>query len=594
LPGERGPKTTKLNKDKVFSPPGIFIIYILAASLAILCFRLIYPGRAAPLAYFSKNWRLLQGALDIITLFPALALSALAIPFGIKIRPAEKLTPFSPKFLLSLQSSIWLAIAAAAIYGLLSFLALPAVKDYEGKLNYQGQLYQLAKRQAQDHAALNEWAEAAQFVSVCEGIWPGGPEIEKLKIESSIRAEEARLAQMRPIENEAAGNAARPNLPNENPLNATQALSMAETAMKEERYYDAHWLASIAGKLAAPNSAETAAAARLASQAWNAVSSLEPNSRESTEYAIYRLKRGGYEALASEEWIRAYYIFLELLKLVPSDPDAEKYLNMALEGTVKVAFFIDEMDLAMGEVLTGAIFSLPLGMGRVVIRVSSLSAFSDSAYGMGAEILAFDRDGRPSWRMDAPYIKILPFTLDTGPRVTILARALDRADETKQWEPVKEGLGETPPLGATITLSLNWDDFLLLSDIRRGTDNLPVNELLEASRGTGNFGYIPQVFEAELIRRFSQVVFFLPFAILALVIGWRFRALKRPRYLAVPMMAILPLVFNGAVHFLGSFLNNAGIWAVITLGLTGAITCFAAGAFALLIISLIILAAQHG
>jgi lipopolysaccharide export LptBFGC system permease protein LptF len=233
-------------------------------------------------------------------------------------------------------------------------------------------------------------------------------------------------------------------------------------------------------------------------------------------------------------------------------------------------------------------------MGRVVIRVSSLSAFSDSAYGMEAEILAFDRDGRPSWRMNAPYVKILPFTLDTGPRITVLARALDRTDGTKQWEPVKEGLGENPPDGAGLTLNLGWDDFLLLSDIRRGTENLPVNQLLEASRITGNFGYIPQVFEAELIRRFAEPVFFLPFAVLVLVIGWRYRSLKRPRYLAVPMMAILPLVFNGAVHFFGSFLNNAGIWAVITLGFTGAIVCFAAGALILFIISLIILAAQHG
>ncbi|AEF82444.1 hypothetical protein [Leadbettera azotonutricia] len=597
----------KFNKEKVFSPPGIFVIYILAASLAILCFRLIYPGEAAPLAYFSRNWRLLRGALDIITLFPALALSALVIPFGTRIHPQEKLNPFSAKFLQSLQSSIWMAIAAAAIYGLLSFLALPAAKDYENKLNYQGQLYQQAKAQAQEHAVLGEWAEAAQFVSVCEGIWPQGEEIEKLRIESSIRAEEARLAQMKPAETteklsagkKAEGTAVWPNLPDQRPMGVTEALAMAETALKEERYYDAHWLASMAGRLADPENAKTLSAegiiaARLASQAWNAVTSLEPNSRESEEYKIYRLKQSGYKALESKDWIRAYYIFLELLALTPADPDAEKYFGMAEEGTTTVAFFIDEMDLAMGEALTGAIFSLPLGMGRVVIRVSSLSTFSDSAYGIGAEILAFDRDGRPDWRMDAPYVKILPFTLDTGPRVTLLARALDRTDGTKRWEPAKEGLGENPPDGAALTLNLSWDDFLLLSDIRRGTENLPVNELLEASRITGNFGYIPQVFEAELIRRFAQPIFFLPFAVLILVIGWRYRALKRPRYLAVPMMAILPLVFNGAVHFFGGFLNNAGIWAVINLGLTGAIAGFAIGAFVLLILSLIILAAQHG
>jgi hypothetical protein len=585
----------KLNKEKIVSAPGIFIIYMLASSAAILGFRMIFPGEAPPLDYFSSRWRLLQGVLDLFSLFPALALSALVLPFGLKASPQEKFTVFSPKFFQSLKAPVLTAIAAAGIYGALFFLAIPMARDYEAELRRQGSLYRLAKEQARKHADLDEWAEAARLVAICERIWPQGPEIEKIRTESSIRMEEARQVQPSPTEkrrNEPA--VSWPNLPNQQPLNAAEALTMAETAMNEERYYDAHWLAALGGRLAAPGSAETAAAARLASRAWNAVSSLEPNSRETRAYRIYRLKRDGYEALVSEDWIRSYYIFLELSGLAPEDPDAAAYLSLSGQGTARVAFFTDEMELTLGKIFTGAVFSLPLGTGRAVIRFSSLSILSDSAYGMGAEILAFDRDGRPAWRMEAPYVKILPFSLDWGSRVTMLMRALDRGDKTERYDPLSQGMGEQAPEDALITLDLSLDDFFLLSELRQGPENLSARDLLAASRMAGNYGYLPQVLEAELIRRFAEPAVFLPVAVLVLVIAWRFRAQKRPRYLGIPMMAILPLVLNGAVHFYRGCVNNLGIWAVITLGFGSAAMVFAVGILVLFILSLIILAAQHG
>jgi hypothetical protein len=369
---------------------------------------------------------------------------------------------------------------------------------------------------------------------------------------------------------------------------------MAETAIKEERYYDAHWLATLGSRLAAEGSAETGAAARLASRAWNAVNSLEPTSRESRAYQIYHLKRDGYEALAGGDWIPAYYIFLELLSLTPEDPDIAKYLSISEQGTIQAAFFSDEMELSTGEIYTNAVFSLPLGAGRAVMRLSSLSLLPDSAYGTGAEILAFDRDGRPAWRIEAPYVKILPFSLDSGPRISVLMRALDRTDKTKRWEPLVRSLGEKAPQDARISFSLRWDDFLLLPDLRLGPEDLSVSSLIAASRIAGNYGYLPQVLEAEIIRRFAEPAVFLPIAVLVLVIAWRYRAMKRPRYLGIPMMAVLPVVFNGAIHFYRSCLNNLGIWTVITFGFTLGIIAFTVGVLVFFILSLVLLAAQHG
>jgi lipopolysaccharide export LptBFGC system permease protein LptF len=178
--------------------------------------------------------------------------------------------------------------------------------------------------------------------------------------------------------------------------------------------------------------------------------------------------------------------------------------------------------------------------------------------------------------------------------VAVLMRALDRRDKTKRWEPEAEGMGQGAPESAQITLGIKWDDFLLLSEIRRGPDFLSTGELRHAAQTLGNRGYLSEVFEVELIQRFAEPVFLLPLSIFVIIIGWRFRSLRRPRYLKVPMLGILPVVFAGFTRFYRGCLDNAGIWAVVTLGFSSAVMLFASCALALLILALVILAAQHG
>ena len=593
---------SKLNKDSVFSPFSIFVVYIIASAIAILGFRIIFPGEAAPLDCFSVSWRFIRFLLDFLNLFPALALSALVIPFGFIIRAREKFSPFSLKFINSLKASVITVIVSAALYGLLLFLVFPLAQNYEANLRFQGRLYRLAGERAQYHADKGDWDEAAQFMSVCETIWPRGPEIAKLRTEIEIQTEMERLS--REYYHNPRADAISGQGENQ-PIDATEALILAETALAEERYFDAHWLATLGGRLARPGSVEQTTATRLAGRAWSGINSLEPNSREARVNSIFRLKREGYEALIAEEWIRSYYIFQELLDLSPDDPDVYKYLRLSERGVKSLAFFTDEIEMTLGTILTGAVFSLPLssspGSGRLVMKISSLSTSTDSAYAIGIEILAFDRDGHPLWSMEAPYAKILPiappFTEGisvTGPSISILMQSLDRADKTKHWEPTAQDLGQSAPAGSQMALAISWDDFLLLSKIRRGLAGLSPADLKHAALNLGACGYQPEVFEAELLRRFAEPLFLLPLGFLVLVAGWRYRALKRSRYMAIPMLGILPVVFNGAVHFCRLWLNNLGIWAVVSLGFTTAAIFFGIGMLILLILSLIVLAAQHG
>ena len=281
------------------------------------------------------------------------------------------------------------------------------------------------------------------------------------------------------------------------------------------------------------------------------------------------------------------------MSYIPDDPDVSKYLAISENGVKEAAFFIDEIELTMGKILTGAVFSLPMNSGRLVMKVSSLSTFPDSAYAIDTEILAFDRDGRPLWSMEAPFAKIFPLTRDSGPEIAVLMRALDRTDKAVYWEPTLLGIGQEAPDTVQMDIPISWDNFILLSNIYRGISGISPADLKKAADYFGDYGYQDQIFQAELLRRFAQPLLFLPLAIFAVVIGWRYRALVRPRYIRVPMLIVLPLVFNGLEVFCRDWLNKLGIWTVVSYGFTIAAVFFGAGFFILLVCSLVVLAAQH-
>ena len=589
----------KISGKQILSAPGIFVIYMICASLAILGFRLVFPGEAPPIPWFSRDWRFVRGVLDILTLFPALAMSALVIPFALLTGVEDDYTGFSPKFLERIRQPVVTGIVAVVINGLVCFLLFPLMHDREADMRFRGSLYRLAREKALGARRGEDWIEVSRFVAICEGIWPESPEMEALKTEAAIRLEAYRFEaedEAHDRDGEVRRDTALRGIPGQKePPDVTEALRMAEAAMNRERYYDAHWFATLAGRLAKPGSPEEVAASRAASRAWNMVESLAPGAREERLYSIYRLKRSGYEAMVAEDWIRAFYIFQDLLELSPDDPDAAAYLRKSREGTGEIAFFIDDMETSLGNTLTWAVFSLPAeGQGREVFRFSSLSCFADYAYGLDLEYLRFDAEGRLVSRMEAPYAKLLPLRIEDRSRLLILMRALDRHDRNRRWEPVWLQGEARGPDQTQIVLEPDYEDFLLLSQVRRRMDDLPIDRLFSAARKLGGSGYIPQVFEAEIVNRLFVPLYFLPLTIAAVIIGWRFRAKRRPRYLFVPMLFLLPLVFNGLNHLVRGLLNILGIQAVVFFGLSAAIGIFVAGMALAFVLSLIILAAQHG
>ncbi|MDR0732074.1 MAG: hypothetical protein LBF63_10435 [Treponema sp.] len=633
----------KANKETLLSLPALFIYYMTASSLVILGFRLLFPGQGAPLPIYSREWRFTLGILDILSLFPALAFSALVFPFGFRIS-YDDFHSFSSRFFEQFKGLLITAILASVFYATLFFLVQPLVQNKRINMTYRGSLYRLARDTAQDRASLGRWDEAASFLSICEQIWPGSPELAQLRIDTEIEVEAERIQNEEELrtslernrlegtsQNLAAAESSNRVPGQRRPLNTPEALDLAAAAMREERYYDAHWLATLGVRLAREGSPEETAASRAAGLAWDAISSLAPNTRERDLYAVYRLKQSGYEAMVAGDWIRAYYIFRELLERSPGDPDAGNFLQTSEEGIRGIAFFTDEMGRGTGDILTNAVFSLPYqprsgGIGRGIIRFSSISLYQDYAYAFGLEFICFDSENRPESGFEAPYAKIVPMTLGGQDRIVVLMQALDRQNQYHHWEPVWRSLEEdtaarrldaaASPAAAggflrsvigdnQIMLDLNFENFILLCYTWRGLgvptgsarrsplDGFSLGDLFGASRSLSSYGYVPQVFEAEIIYRLCEPLFFLPMAVIVIIIGWRFRAFSRARYVFIPMLFILPLVFNGLVYFYRHILNILGIFLVLNLGFSATLIAYCFGAGILFVLSLVVFSSQH-
>jgi hypothetical protein len=590
-------------KERFSSPLSVYAAYMIASLLVIAGYRWFFPGVVEPLKPFFLRWRIVAACIDFAALYPALAFSALVIPFGLKEHSGSGYAggdfvgnkSFSPRFLRHLTWPVITACVAAAVYAVVFFVLLPMAGNMKQSMTSRAGLFKAALEKAEAYAAAGEWADASRFLAIGEGIWPGNEDVDKLRKNygtgiSSYREQIRKDAETGPEEGD--------------PLSAAEAMARAEMAFAEERWYDAHWLATLAERLARPGSAEIPPAQVLAARAWNKIAELAPNAREQERYALYRLKQDGYNAMLEQDWISAYYTFKELSVLTPDDPDVAHYLEDSAGGLAGVAFFVDEIDLALGTVSRNPVFSLPAdseGGGRIVARFASMALLPDYAYVWEPELVVVDENDLFLYRVRSDYGKIVPVSISTRedkPReqTALLLRALDRTDNGKRREPAwtNEAEEAVDSGAAQVLVNLDFDSFILLSRVLDGPDGLSLRELFDAEKALSGCGFVPEVFRAEILRRLSEPVFFLPLSVLALFLGWRFRARKKPRYVYLPMLGVLPLVFYHASLFLRSVFNNLAIWLSLSAGFQSALICFIAASAVCFILALVVLAAQHG
>jgi hypothetical protein len=610
---KNGGAMNKRGKRNKFAYPLAVGIYIAVSCMAIMAFRYLLPAEPPPLPVYVVPWRLTNGLLDICAIFPALLLAGLVMPFGWIAQEDDHFPRFSPQFFKRLSPALFTGFAAAALYAVVFFLATPLSQNYYKTMTLKGALFHQSKVAAEAQAAAEQWLDAEYSIAICKRIWrksaQEGGEIFSLAERISAKAAEIR-AKNTALETEKIYNIKQKEEPpvftDREPVDAREALVSAKTALDENRCFDAHWLANLAMRLLKTRrtSAEYQQAERIAEQAWNAISNLAPSEQESETYALYRQKREGYAAIDDENWMQAYHIFADLIAKTPADPDVINLLAISKQQTENLAFFIDERDVTLGSMAINPLFSIPLNVQnvRVVIRMTELWLFSDSAYGRNVEFLLFDQDQTFIAVITAPFCKLSPQKTDGGTsggeRLLVMTRSIN-GEINKHLDPAVMWFNKDRKNqylfddNMQMSLDISYQNFILLANLKRGLESLLLNELFVAGDKFGEYGYIEQTFQTEIIYRIFSLIVFLPTVVVVIILGWRLRAKKKPFFIGVPMLFILPVVFKVVIGLYQSLLNALCIWSVASLGFTMSMIIFTLGTVPLFFLSLLLVAFQR-
>ena len=581
------------------SPPLLLLLFAVLSFVFSVAAEFLFPGDSEPLASFFLKWRFFHGVAGFVSLFPAVALAAVTGCFGFGDWEERGDSRFSPRFLESMKAPLLTAIGAAIAYAALFLFLQPIARDSIADMRSKGVLFKTAAEKGAAAVKREDWKEAGGYLAICQKVWPDSPETadarDLLEIGlSSIRAEESRgrFAAL-------TGKKATADFPGISAATTpTQALDMAGKALVAGRYFDAHWLATLAERIARPGAIEQASATRLAADAWNAIAAMEPSDADRKAFAVYKKKREGYAAVLAEDWIRAYFIYEELSRTERGDPDVERFLKVSETGTKTVSFFADEVGVSIGAVDLDAAFSLPgEGSGRDILRIKRLHPFADSSYGEGLEFLSFDASGNLKYGVEAPFVKAVPVRMDDSAqspaRTALLLLALDREDETVRWAPKWTGGNQPDGLDTRLLLAVPYDDFLLAVRARRGIEALSIPELNQGSAILANYGFIAESFRAEILRRFAEPFAFLSLSVFVLAIAWRSRAPKHMGPSGIPILILLPFAMDVLVQAYRQLATASA--TVFALALPFGAAAAAAVAFqgTLLLAALIFLAGQR-
>lgn len=586
-------------EQRRLSAPVLLAGYALFSFIAIALREYFFPQTPEPLPPFFLKWRFFHAALTYASAFPAIALAAIAGSFGFGAWGLSGDDRFTHGLFEEIRTPLITSFVAAAVYAVLFLFVQPISIDAVGDMKSKGILFKTSVQKAEAAIARGDWNEAGGYLSICRQVWPNSPDTKEARdrFEVGSAANRAQRSLKRTADQAPKTGVSFPGTTAR--TTATEALALSRKAFAAGRYFDAHWLATLGEKLAKPDASEKAQAARAATEAWNAIAKTEPNASDKSAYSIYKRKRDGYAAIQSEDWIRAYFIYEDLISTRQDDPDVTRFLKMSEEGLRGVSFFANEVGSSIGAVDLNVVLSLPRNdKGRDILRIRRMHPFADAAYGEGLELLSFDAAGNLRYRTEAPYVKAVPFSVEHPDQgridaTALIMLALDREDESVRRRPKWTQVAVPISSETRLMLEVPYENLLLAARARRGAAALSILELEKSAAVLQPYGFVAELFRAEMLRRFIEPFAFLSLSVFVLGMAWRTRAPKGTGIGAFLVLALLPFAFDVLVQSYRLLASTSATLFAVTLPFVAALAATLALQAVLLLISLLVLAGHR-
>ncbi|HBG66112.1 MAG TPA: hypothetical protein DDW78_06540 [Treponema sp.] len=402
-----------------------------------------------------------------------------------------------------------------------------------------------------------------------------------------------------------------------------EIMDFAQTAFDNGEWFSAHYWATLAIEACNGTDTNLPDAQTIAQDAWNHLK--VPGGFDNDDVrAYFERKKEGYAALTKGDCVEAYYIFLELKNSrVVSDPDVERFLNLAQEMLCNQYFFIDEtQNIALLARSHNVYFSLHNADGtkNVFFIKNAMNSKEDGRtvrYLQGLSVATYSGDGNFLKLMTVPIAKVvsLPMSMfddaacrslgldktwDAVPEVMLLA--VDRTTKGLVSKPVfsyKEtglpeeirnhaGLGSpdgtvAPPVvaaegvsggsvvngwGNTMILPMPYKDFAVIDGASSDVDRMTILSLRHFIRRATEYGFSSEVFAKSMVSRCTYPLFLLILFIVVASFGWNYRVegenvqFRTTWLLLIFLFGFVMFLFMEICSYLFSMLNYVLVGAL--------------------------------
>lgn len=536
--------------------------YLLLASVCFAMAVFSYPQREI-LPSFYWNWIATHSFELFARFLVPVHLAALAVAVSVRSPKAGSST-FAP----AVQGPLVVLIVVTVLYTATVEYFLPAASSGEKRMTAVTTVFRNAYDEGEAAFKAGRYDEALSRVGVCLGIEPGHEAARDLQDRiiqkrSTTSPVPDVAATGRPVKTPAAAAPVQPEVPETGErslttsaggLSALEYFRMAQGYFGRGDFYSAHLYATRAADID-PGRAD---ARRLAAQAWARIEGSVPRG-ESPEHTLFARKKDGYTALVSNDPLTAYYIFTDLKRTNPKDPDVVRYYGMSLAAVKRISFFTDEFslfDAVPGN--TGLLFRNGNRGGEVeLVSVGKEAAVGADEYFRNIEVVRFDSSG-VKLHFSAPY----------GKRVKdeLLLLAVDRRNPSVFFKPQFYEGGASGP--AMLRLEFRPDEFDLLAKSRLPLDGSNIGELVAMRPVMERAGFDSGVVRQEILFRIFQPIEFLFLSALVLIAGIRLRS---PRAVRPPVFQLLfgSALFTVIAWWLASAWSGLNRSLIATLAASG-------------------------
>ena len=490
--------------------------------------------------------KFITGIVLFIGFLPSICATGGFIGFswGFSATKVGILERFSKKMLKNLKDVMIIACFSVLICFLSSEVLKPILENKQTLIQNNARNYQEFLYHAKQYNKEGNFDLANFYVNEALKIFPKSTDALNLQKIIEYSSVSAQTPEEYSVSDEIAKYVANLEEKRETPTDEINfLLAKSKEYFNAQDYFNAHYYAIQAQYLAEKGSLNYQAAMDLATDAWNMISTTE-NKYDKEMAEIYAEKKRGYIALIEEDFIKAYYIFAELEQKGFAETDLLFYKDVAEQGLINSAFFIDETEsLRSFESSKDIYFTITGNDGsKDVIFIQGITILEDAGqflqYFRDFYMYSYDKNGKFIKSIYTPYAKMtaLPVSSLNGnfsnPDINpkgyvpyVLLKSIDRKSSSTTVLPSYKFANNVKKKDAknSLVLEIPYEDFNLIRQASKGQESMPLAALFSFAERADKYGYSAAIYYCSLAKRITYPLFLLSFFIFLAAFGWNYR-----------------------------------------------------------------------